>query len=42
MRLLPYALADRGTVQVEDLKVRKRVRVCYEVNADFVLTYVVG
>ncbi len=42
MRLLPYALDSKGSVQVEDLKAGQQVGVCYEVNADFVLTFVVG
>lgn len=42
MRLLPYALDSKGSVQVEDLKAGQQVSVCYEVNADFVLTYIAG
>ncbi len=42
MRLLPYALDSKGSVQVEDLKAGQQVGVCYEVNADFVLTYIAG
>lgn len=40
MRLLPYELKDRGSVDVRVDKAGETCRVGYELNSDYVLTYI--
>ena len=42
MRLKPFDAQAKGSVHVEDLKQPKTIKVNYELNNDFVLTYAIA